>query len=177
MVNVPSSETPAKRFRISPWPLGIIVFFLIVFIANGVMIYYASRSWNGLVTEDHYRKGIAFDEVVQAQTAQDALGWQGSLEAAGLITGQPGRLLFRLTTSNGEPLPQAQVSGVLFRPTQAGFDLPLTLTETDPGLYVVRIEPPFPGAWDVKLLAVTPAGEYRFAERIHIPPSSSDKGA
>ena len=61
------------------YPWLFVGFFGLVFAVNAVMIGIALSTWTGLETRDHYRKGVAYNEVIDKQAAQQARGWQASL--------------------------------------------------------------------------------------------------
>ncbi|MCI5050219.1 MAG: FixH family protein [Rickettsiales bacterium] len=50
------------RDRLIPW--YFVMAFMVVFIVNGIFIYYATGTHKGVVTENPYEKGLAFDEIV-----------------------------------------------------------------------------------------------------------------
>ena len=67
-------------------------FFAVVASANAVMIYGALSTFGGLDTPDAYRKGLAYNQRIDAAAAQAQLGWQESLE----LNGTPSRLALTL---------------------------------------------------------------------------------
>ncbi|MBF0427998.1 MAG: FixH family protein [Magnetococcales bacterium] len=155
-------------FRLEPWPTSIILFFVAVFVVNGVFIYLGLSTWPGLVTEGAYTKGLAFNQVLKAQQAQDALGWQGTLDASHLSAGQEGRLIFSIRDQQGQPLPEARIQGILVRPVQQGVDQTFTMTQKQPGVYESSLLRPLPGHWDVKLNVLAMEKEYHFVQKINL---------
>lgn len=169
MMDQSNKEFPKKGWlRTEPWPVAIVLFFLVIFAVNAVFIRLSMHSWTGLVTEGSYVKGLAYNEVLKAQQAQDALGWRGQLDTSGLRTGGEGRLSFSVWDRNGQPLSDAHIQGVLFRPVQQGMDVEFVMTSEKPGLYSTRLVVPLPGQWDVKLHVAVGELEYRYAQRIHL---------
>ncbi|MBF0285818.1 MAG: FixH family protein [Magnetococcales bacterium] len=165
---VPSSSPPAEGRRIEPWLAAIFGLFFVVFIANGTLVYLANSSWNGVTVKHAYDEGLAYNQVLAAQQAQEALGWKAELDGGGLRPGAAGTLSFRLLDRSGQPVTGAVVSGILFRPVHEGVDQPLTFVESAPGSYQAALTPPLPGWWDVKLTAKAPGGEFRYAQRLRI---------
>lgn len=161
-----TTSVPTKT--IEPFMLGIGLLFLVVFMINAAFVYYALETFTGVVTDQAYDKGLAFNATIQAQRQQDALGWQGEA-MVNLYTGQPGTIQFILRDRAGQPLPGMQVSGLLFRPVQAGLDQTVILNEMQPGLYQGVATVPQPGQWELRIEARSAAGLFRSVQRLYIP--------
>ena len=56
----------------------LVTFLLIVTAVDGVMIYDALSTFSGNETEDAYRKGVAYNQLIKAEEAQNRLGWSQS---------------------------------------------------------------------------------------------------
>ncbi len=166
-----SMDTSLPSKRIEPFLLGVGLLFLVVFLVNGAFVYWALHSFTGLVTDKAYDQGVAFNETIQAQQKQDALGWQGEVTTV-LQSGQSGSVQFTLRDRSGQPVSGARVTGLLFRPVQAGMDQPLILAEGQPGVYQGTVTVPQPGQWEVRLEATAPTGSFRHARRIQVPLST-----
>jgi nitrogen fixation protein FixH len=166
--NTENPDEHAPR-RFEPWPTAIVLFFLVVFAADATMVLMGINSWPGLVTDNHYKKGLEYNQVIHAQTAQDQLGWSITLNSKKLVAGRPGEIAVTLTDRENRALQNAQVEGILFRPVGEGHDLAFLLREEKPGIYSTSITPPKPGAWDVKIRArKTSKVDFRYVERITI---------
>ncbi|MBF0625217.1 MAG: FixH family protein [Magnetococcales bacterium] len=162
-----TSDATATRRRWLAAGLGLLV---TVLGANATLIVLSSQTWNGLITDRPFEKGLAFNRVLQAQRDQDVLGWRGTLDSATLTAGTDHPLIFRLLDAAGQPVTGARVTGTLFRVVHQGHDRTLTLAETAPGHYSAHLVVPLPGVWDVKLVAVRDSAEFRFVRRIQVPP-------
>ncbi len=162
-----TAATEARR-RIEPWPLGIVLFLGVVAVVNGILVFLAADSWNGVITEGHYEKGLAFNEVIAAQRTQDALGWQATLEAPSLTHNRQGAVTFTLRDAQGRPLTGLTVSAEMLRPVTVGHDLVLRFAEQAPGRYLAHVTPLLAGAWDLKVEAVGDAGRYRMQKRFRV---------
>lgn len=146
--------------------IGMLTFFAVVVAANGAFIFLALDSWTGLSTEDAYRKGLAYNETLDAAEAQKALGWRAHLDfepdggAAGIL-----RAVFE--DARGHPVEGLSVGAAIRRPTTEGFDQDVALSPSGAGRYAARIELPLRGQWDVRLTARLPEGRrYEIEERI-----------
>ncbi|MBF0272701.1 MAG: FixH family protein [Magnetococcales bacterium] len=153
-------------FRLEPWPTAIVLFFVVVVVVNLIFIRLSMTTWSGVVTEGAYDKGVAYNQVLKAQQAQDALGWRVTLDESALLAGQEGALRLSILDRQGQPVAGARVEGDLMRPGQKGLDRAFSMTEPHPGVYEARLHMPLPGLWDLKLRIDGAGGEYRLARRI-----------
>lgn len=162
----PSPSSP----RLDRWGWGIILFFLVIFAANAVLVVMGQRSWPGLVTVNHYQKGLAYNQVLQAQKQQDALNWTVTLQSDRLQAQRAGRVWLQVTDRDGQPVRGALVEGFLVRPVGGESDVQFVMQADEPGRYVTRITPPAPGVWDVKIRLLTKETgvDFRYVERITV---------
>lgn len=158
-----ASEQKGPRKSDKYIPLYFVAFFAVLFVMDGIFVYLATSSHTGVVEQGTYNRGLQYNERVAAAEAQDALGWQSSvqLEASG-------KLRFALVNADGEPLKGAQVRAQLFRPTQEGQDYTMILSEGDAGTYS-GLADVAPGQWDVRIFVEWQQQQYQMAKRIIIP--------
>ncbi|MEO5364956.1 MAG: FixH family protein [Magnetococcus sp. WYHC-3] len=165
----PGTTAQAPRRRLEPWPLVIIGFFVVVFAANAAFIYLATDTFNGVVVEKHYEKGLAFNQVLEAQRRQNALGWLALVDIGAIKLQQPGTLVMRVSDEQGRPVTGLSGQGMLFRPVASGHDQELRWVEAAPGRYEAVLTLPLPGRWDVKSILKSAGGdEFRHAFRIDL---------
>ena len=74
MMNKRTGYTASKRWE--PFMVGVVLFLVVVVGVNMLFAYLSVRSWTGMVTSDPYTKGLRFNRRIQAQQAQEALGWR-----------------------------------------------------------------------------------------------------
>jgi nitrogen fixation protein FixH len=123
-------------------------FFLVVFTVNGVFLYSAISTYTGIVSNEPYRKGLAYNERIAADAAQKARGWQELIEVT-----LEGHVSVRLSNRLGVPIEGLVITGTFGRPSTSQHDVKLQLTESEPGLYVAEMAPPETGAWIMALEA------------------------
>ncbi len=147
-----------RRDRLIPWYFVMFFVGLVVVLGGFVMI--AVRTQTGVVTDHPYEKGLAYNKVVAAAAAQEALGWKGGVEFTGTTAGK-GTLQFTLTDKKGKPLALESAEVKFDRPTQAGHDFTVALTKG-------RAEVTFPeaGLWEARVFAVSGGKSYQQAKRI-----------
>jgi nitrogen fixation protein FixH len=120
-------------------------FFGIVFAVNGVFVWLAADSWRGLDTDDAYRKGLAYNQVLARADAQRVLGWRPEITLDG------GRPVLRLVDGDGVPLNGLEVSGVARRPVDERRDHTLAFVWAGDGVYRADVVLPEPGQWDARI--------------------------
>lgn len=145
---------------------------LVVIAVNGVMATLAIGTWPGLETEDHYRKGLAYNQTLAAVKAQEQRGWRMDLTfAAEPATGgsRRGDLAVSLVAKDGRPLEDLRVEAVLRRPTREGFDVAAALEPRGGGVYGAAVSLPLPGQWEAHVHAYRDGDNFQESRRFSIP--------
>tara|TARA_R110002072_G_scaffold231853_1_gene389182 strand:- start:300 stop:797 length:498 start_codon:yes stop_codon:yes gene_type:complete len=126
-------------------------FFGLMFIVNGLFVYFALGSFSGVTDPDAYKRGLAYNEEIDHQAQQLARGWEASLmfdaEAA-----QKGRLTLEIKNAAGDALAGLDVDATLRRPVIDAGDRKLTFT-FDGSAYVADLDFSEHGQWDISILA------------------------
>lgn len=141
--------------------------FAVIAFVNGVFIYLALSSHPGVIEEDAYRKGLAYNDALDKAASQKALGWRAALrfEPDG---DRAGALELRLEDVGGRAVAGLDVLVRLRRPASRDYDRTLTLSEVAPGRYRARTALPLPGNWDVSLRAEADGREFRLERRLWV---------
>jgi len=124
----------------------LIGFFGFIVVVNGVFIYFALQSWPGLSTRDAYRKGLAYNEILNASQRQKTLGWRSAVDF-GTPAGEKHVLRVRLKDSQSRGLDGLDVSVRLARPNREEFDQTVVLLSRGGGLYQAPVALPLKGRW------------------------------
>ena len=153
---------------------GFVAFFATIFAVNGVLLYTALSTHSGLVSQEPYRKGLHYNDRVEADERQQALGWREA------VTLDPkGRVAVELTNSIGGAVTDLSITGYLGRPSTTKHDLKVALKEIAPGQYAADVGALETGAWLLALEArpttagrEAPAAEpiYRMKRRLWLKP-------
>lgn len=140
----------------------------VVVAVNAVMVTYAIKSWSGLAVSKPYERGVAYNEVLQAQHRQDALGW--TVKASAEITGadRAGRVLITVLDRDGRPLQGQVIEAELQRPVEVIDDVNLTFTYAGEGRYVAPVTFPKLGQWDLRAAIVHDQDTYQVVERLFV---------
>ena len=156
-----------RRSRWIPW--SFVGFFAVVLAANGIMIAFALSSWTGLDAKDAYRRGVQYNQALEAAARQAELGWRSRI-AFNDAGGRAGRLEFELADRTGAPLRHADVRAAIVRPTTAGHDFATRLEESAPGRYAAIVAFPLAGQWEVRVLAEVADVRHAAVARVMVTP-------
>lgn len=121
---------------------GMLGFFGMIFAVNGVFLYSALKTNTGIVANEPYRKGLAYNERIAADERQKALGWQ---DEASLTS--DGRVMVVVRGADGMPVSGLKIDAALGRPSTTAGERKLKLAELSPGTYGVASTAIEPGTW------------------------------
>jgi nitrogen fixation protein FixH len=134
-----------------------VAFFGFIAAVNAVMVTIALRTHSGVVTDHPYEKGLAYNQVVEAQEKQEALGWKSDIHYAN------GRLHFTLQDKENKVIHPDKATATITRPTQQGMDFKVTLQGRE-----TAIDFPAKGLWEVRIDAAYQDVQYQHTKRIVI---------
>jgi len=169
-----SSDTDSSRQITGRTVLFILLgFFGVMFLANGIFTYFAVTTFNGMVTEGSYRKGLQYDDRLAAEAAQKRLGWVAKLELAE----RGDKLRLRLAGEDGRPVAGRLVRVKVGRPATDKFDRTIFLSETAPGIYTRNLSLPGSGNWLASLEVMDGYDDaksvvYRMKKRLWLKPET-----
>jgi len=150
--------------------LGLAAFFGVVFLVNGVFLYYALSTFGGGDTSDPYRKGLHYNDTIAEAAREAERGWDGRLTYY-----VSGRLVLTLTDKHGQPVSGLHFTGVAgWAPTDRE-DRSTSFHEFGTGTYVAELKLA-PGQWVIQLQSneLSGAGDptYRLKQRVLVPETS-----
>ncbi len=125
-----------------------VAFFGVVFAVNGVLLYQALSTHSGLVAQEPYRKGLAYNTRIAAGERQAALGWTTEL-----TTAPDGRVVLTAADRLGLPVAGLKLSGTIGRPSTNRRDVTLRFVEQTAGRYLAEAGALGPGAWQIDVEA------------------------
>lgn len=150
-----------EAVRHVPWHREPLVWLVIAFPLAAVLggfatLYLAMRSWDGLVVDDYYKKGLEINKVLARDEQARQAGYSAELAV------DDSSVTIRLASDRGSPLPPLlQVSFI--HATRAGSDRTLEIPLAGDGTYHAAIGALPEGHWHVHL--ETP--EWRMVEQIY----------
>lgn len=121
---------------------ALFAFFGVLFIVNGIFLYFAVGTFNGFETSDAYRKGVTYNERIASETAQAARGWK--TVARYELAGQ--KLIIEVRDRQGRGIAGLAISGEVRRPATDRQDQKVTLHEIAPARYSASVKLPA-GQW------------------------------
>ena len=153
-------EQPARRGRFAGWffgssgwiPLLFVLFFLVLFAVTGNFVRLALTTFPGLVTSNAYERGLAYDDVLEAEAAQARQGWQMDILPP-TFSGADQIAAITLTDRDGAPLSGGRVIMMGERMTRYAQQVRTELVDVGQGRYEAPVEFPISGRWFISVLA------------------------
>ena len=149
-----SSHEQQKTRQFTGWHFLIVIigFFAVVITANMTMAYFAVDTFPGLETEDAYRKGRDYNDVLEAAKRQEALGWQEdiALSKTGVGAGSAHHITLVLKGAEGEAGLKATI--LIKHPATDAKDQLITLVETTPATFEGVVNALDDGRWKLSLV-------------------------
>ena len=149
--------------------IGLCIFFGIMFVANGFLVYYAVSTFSGGDRPSPYRSGLNYNETIAEAEKMAALGWSAQMD----YDRSAGRLTLRLTGAEEAPVTGLKLSGTVSRPAASHEDRNVIFREWQEGVYVSDL-PLDPGSWILTAETTKPEGGspiYRLKKRLIIADS------
>lgn len=147
--------------------IGLLAFFGVMLVANGIFLYYAVGTFNGFETSEAYRKGLTYNTRIAADAMQASRGWQPMAR----YESDKGQLFIEVRDRQGRDIAGLTISGEVRRPVTDKADQPVTMAEVAPARYVTALDLA-PGQWTlaVKMSEQGTAGEpvFRFKKRLWV---------
>lgn len=145
----------------------LLAVFALVLAVNIVMVWFAVTSNTGVVTENAYEEGLAYNKTLAEQAREAGLGWSVVRNVADF----PVRLVYALSDEKGAPLGGAWVSVKATRPVgqddASAFEL--ELKEFTDGTYAAEnIVWPHKGQWELETTFVYDGKSLTAHERVNV---------
>lgn len=137
--------------------IGLLSFFVVVSIVDGIFVYNAIKSFSGEVVDHAYEKGLAYNSVIEHAERQSKSGISGDLSF------ERGVLTLSLKNKDGVPVTTARASVKFIRPVFDGQDFEADLVHAGHGVYRAEADLPADGVWIAKAEAAWDTQVYRKA--------------
>ncbi|MEW6776623.1 MAG: FixH family protein [Bdellovibrionota bacterium] len=164
----PTEQTPASFSSNRAWTIGLLLFFAVILLANGAMIWISSSGKpSTLVSDESYELGLRYDEALDLGEKTRESGWQSDLlrcPSGGALS-----LCLRLQNVSGAPLESARGSIRLLRPSDPSLDRTLELKATpEAGLYEISSDLPS-GLWEITIDMHRETLRARWTRQVSLP--------
>ncbi|MCF6343382.1 MAG: FixH family protein [Devosiaceae bacterium] len=137
---------PQKQFTGKHMLIIMLCFFGIIFSMNLLMSMQALNAWTGLVVKNTYVASQEYNDKLEANRAQHALGWTSNIEVKDQV------LLFSLLDGESLPIKAEQVEVQVNRPVGTKEDLQLILEMQENGIYSANAKLAS-GTWRIYVVA------------------------
>ena len=151
----PSAST---RSRWIPWVF--VGGMLTVVLVNAVLVFFAMSSWSGVATSRAFERGIAYNRLLAAAAAEEALGWQAD------VAYRDGRLVAVLREAGGRPIDGATVMAEAQRPLERPTFMSGALDGAGEGRYVAALGEMRPGQWEIRLIVARDSAVAHLTRRL-----------
>ena len=146
--------------------MGLMVFFGVMLAANSALVYYAIDTFSGGDRPDPYRSGLRYNETIEADKRQAALGWKTDIAYGDA----KGRLTLSFLDEAEMPVAGLKLGAKVSRPATDKDDHAVEFEEISGGVYAtdVRLTP---GLWVISLASHTAGGGdpvYRLKRRLFV---------
>ena len=156
------TRTPAERWYREPWPWIVMIAPAAAVLGGAVMLWLAVTTYDGLVSDDYYKQGLAINQVLRRDERAAELGYRAHASLS--EDGTHVRVLL-LRTPRSAPPETLQLR--LTHPTRSGHDQVAVLKALSPELYEARVNPPDEGRWRVSI--EDKAGTWRLTGAWQLP--------
>jgi nitrogen fixation protein FixH len=146
--------------------MGLIAFFGVMLLANGMLVYYALDTFSGGDRPDPYRAGLNYNETIAAAEKQAALGWTTDLA----YDDAKGRLTVSFRDKTERPVSGLKLDGMVGRGATNREDQRVAFEEISQGVYASDVQLA-PGQWVVALKSRKVEGGdpvYRLKRRLFV---------
>lgn len=150
---------PNTRPGMIPW--YFVMFFGVIVAVNSVFVYKALETHTGVVTEQAYEKGLAYNETLEQARSQPAWKEQASFDN--------GVVRWQIADENGRAITDADVTASIYRQVRQGHDHKVTLVHKGNGVYESKVNLPLSGQWIAKLESQWNDKQYRTTLKFMAP--------
>ena len=144
-MNPSRPHTPPNPWYREPWPWIIMIAPVTAVVSGALLLWLAITSYDGLVSDDYYKNGLAINQVLRRDERAAELSYQAHASISD--DGSSVRVMFRTAQAS---LP-AKLRLQLAHPTRAGRDQTTVLETNSLGHYEARLVPLEAGRWQVSI--------------------------
>ncbi len=155
-----------KQTPKSWWTRGIVIFFIFLAIVEMSILYLAISTYPGLIEENPYEKGIAYQQTLDKINLGKNSSWEMPLKFSRL-NGTSNYLVTLRLTNDSEAISGAIALIKAKRPADSSLDTETIFVEKDkePGSYIAKLTLPETGLWFISLQVTHDMKQYLFKRK------------
>lgn len=127
-------------------------------------IFVGVKSFDGIVTEHPYEKGLMWDEI---RNKENELGWIVEVRRTDFFTGG-NEVEISALDKNNQPLPVSKVTLRISRPSSATYDRYFDIIQVRDGVFSSRLNFPLFGYWDIGIKISSGGDTLLFEKRVYV---------
>ena len=159
----------AERVRGWWYPYLLLGLLGVVMCVNGLMAYFATSTFNGVITDNAYEKGVNYNKTLDAARKQSDLNWSVNAQMTPGTGGHKANITLTYLDKNNHGIEGLDVQALVERPNVAGKEVRIVFTSKGGGNYAVEASLPEAGQWDFDILAMGNEATYQLQRRFVVP--------
>jgi hypothetical protein len=148
--------------KFNPWPLGIVVFFILLAAGLASMVVIAATHPDTLVSENYYEQELRYQSQIDGKTRAEQSGAILSYDAAA------GKIIVQLPAGQAAEKPVGNIE--FYRPSEAELDCAFALAPNASGSQALDISKLAAGAWSVRVKWTVADQDYFLERKIAVLP-------
>jgi hypothetical protein len=149
------------RFGRNPWPIGIVLIFILFFAGVAAVIIIASRQSDSLVSENYYERELKYQDQINAAARAKNAGAVVRLDAAS------GKILVTIPAEQVKQNLSGQM--IFYRASSSEMDKEIKLQPDAGGLQAVDVSGLADGPWLVRVRWSAGGQDYYLEQKITLP--------
>jgi nitrogen fixation protein FixH len=166
----PATPKPVRELTGRHVLMTFVAFFGVVFAVNIYFAFAATTTYTGVVSQEPYRKGLAYNKRIAADERQADLKWNVDVDV-----GREGHAKLIFKAFDNQPVTNLKVTATIGRPASDAEERLLNFAETQPGQYEANGAALGAGGWVIAAAATPVSGSegeplYRLRKRLWLTP-------
>ena len=149
--------------------IAVVVLLGLLSVAGVIIV--GTRTFEGIVTERPYEKGLSWDKTENERTSS---GLKIDVLTKTFVTGDSD-IRFSVLDREGRPFDSGAVSITISRPSSAAYDRTFNTVKAGEGIYRAAISLPLHGFWDLKIHVPAMGKDIVFEKRIYVEKGGSSQ--
>lgn len=153
-------EKPTTGWFVVSW---IVPLFAVMFVVNGIFVWFAVSTHTGNQTENAYDEGLHYNLILEEAQAQERLGWRVNVAVEQNI------IIFSVFDREGYAVEYTDIEVLLFSPMSAERDQVLAAQNIGLGHFSVGYTEQMKGQWQLRLKISNDGEHAEFRRKVVLP--------